>query len=42
MWIFKNVIPDIRKKGYYEINKKQNNEIEKLNETIKNLYQEII
>ena len=42
MWIVKNVIPDIRKKGYYEINKKQNNEIEKLNETIKNLYQEII
>lgn len=40
MWVIKNVIPDIRKKGYYESNKKQNNEIEKLNETIEQLYQE--
>ena len=40
MWVIKNVIPDIRKKGYYESNKKQNNEIEKLNKTIEHLYQE--
>ena len=40
MWIVKNVIPDIRKKGYYETDKKQNNDIEKLNKTIEELYQE--
>lgn len=40
MWVIKNVIPDIRKNGYYENNKKQNNEIEKLNKTIEKLYQE--
>jgi prophage antirepressor-like protein len=40
MWVIKNVIPDIRKKGYYENNKKQNDEIEKLNKTIEKLYQE--
>ena len=40
MWVVENVIPDIRKKGYYEANKKQNNEIEKLNKTIEHLYQE--
>lgn len=42
MWVVKNVIPDIRKKGYYEVDKKQNKEIEKLNKTIETLYQEII
>ena len=41
MWVVKNVIPDIRKKGYYEANKKQNDEIKKLNKTIEKLYQEI-
>ena len=40
MWVVENVIPDIRKKGYYEANKKQTNEIEKLNKTIEQLYQE--
>lgn len=40
MWVVKNVIPDIRKKGYYEADKKQNKEIEKLNNTIEKLYQE--
>ena len=40
MWVVENVIPDIRKKGYYEANKKQSNEIEKLNKTIEQLYQE--
>lgn len=40
MWVVKNVIPDIRKKGYYESNKKLNNEIEKLNKTIEHLYKE--
>jgi prophage antirepressor-like protein len=41
MWVVQNVIPDIRKKGYYEADKKQNKEIEKLNNTIEKLYQEI-
>jgi prophage antirepressor-like protein len=41
MWVVKNVIPDIRKKGYYETDKKQNKEIENLNKTIEKLYQEI-
>lgn len=40
MWVIENVIPDIRKKGYYEGNNKQNNEIDKLNKTIEHLYQE--
>ena len=40
MWVVKNVIPDIRNKGYYEVNEKQNNEIKKLNNTIEHLYQE--
>lgn len=40
MWVITNVIPDIRKKGIYEANKKQNNEIEKLNKTIEELYHE--
>lgn len=40
MWVIQNVIPDIRKKGYYEANKNVNNEIEKLNKTIEELYQE--
>jgi prophage antirepressor-like protein len=38
MWAIKNVIPDIRKKGYYESNKKGKKEIEKLNKTIEHLY----
>lgn len=40
IWVVENVIPDIRKKGYYEANKKQSNEIEKLNKTIEQLCQE--
>lgn len=40
MWVVKNVIPDIRKKGYYESNIKENNEINKLNQIIEHLYQE--
>ena len=42
MWVIKNVIPDIRTKGYYEANKKQNSEIKKLNKTIEEMYQEIL
>lgn len=42
MWVIKDVIPDIRKKGYYEANKKQSNEIEKLNKTIEEMHQEIL
>ncbi len=41
MWVVKDVIKDIREKGYYEADKKQNKEIEKLNETIEKLYQEM-
>jgi Na+/phosphate symporter len=41
VWVVKNVIPDIRNKGYYEADKKQNKEIEKLNKTIDTLYKEI-
>ncbi len=40
MWVVKNVIPDIRQKGYYEANIKTNNEIKKLNKIIDELYHE--